>query len=420
MSANKAQGDFRVLWLGDPRVLPGNGWELAPGLAYSRERERVCPTSPGCGRARHRARRPPSATASGSPAATPRSGWVGCSLPTRCATSWWWTPWRPRSRASRPRSPIPPRATCSARCRAQIDLRQIISQGGFDVFVDPSRAAPAGDADRVPAHRRHPASAVTGVDPRLTGWRPALLGAPGATSVDWPGGGGDRARRRARPPRAWQLTGPARRASCTATSVVRLRGAPSTWPDRGPSPSPFVGSWVHGLRDRCWRPPPGSWWRPRWRAGVVARLVVGTHSGRAVRTAPAARGDVAAASDVTEPFPGPTRCRQRRVGAEVSGPELSGPMHRGGDMTGSLRRALMIAVLVAILVLTGISDRIMLADHGAGRRPGGDVLSTLRVAPTREAPSLRRGSAPAGAVPKAAHPPPSCSPTRDAVPCTAR
>ena len=35
MSANKAQGDFRVLWLGDPRVLPGNGWELAPGLAYT-------------------------------------------------------------------------------------------------------------------------------------------------------------------------------------------------------------------------------------------------------------------------------------------------------------------------------------------------------------------------------------------------
>ncbi len=35
MSANRAQGDFRVLWLGDPRVLPGNGWELAPGLAYT-------------------------------------------------------------------------------------------------------------------------------------------------------------------------------------------------------------------------------------------------------------------------------------------------------------------------------------------------------------------------------------------------
>ena len=34
MSADKAQGDFRVLWLGDPRVLPGNGWELSPGLAY--------------------------------------------------------------------------------------------------------------------------------------------------------------------------------------------------------------------------------------------------------------------------------------------------------------------------------------------------------------------------------------------------
>ena len=23
--------EFRVLWLGDPRVLPGNGWEASPG-----------------------------------------------------------------------------------------------------------------------------------------------------------------------------------------------------------------------------------------------------------------------------------------------------------------------------------------------------------------------------------------------------
>ena len=28
-------GGFRVLWLADPRVLPGNGWEFEPGLAYA-------------------------------------------------------------------------------------------------------------------------------------------------------------------------------------------------------------------------------------------------------------------------------------------------------------------------------------------------------------------------------------------------
>ncbi|HTZ09674.1 MAG TPA: glycosyltransferase, partial [Acidimicrobiales bacterium] len=35
MGSSRAPGDFRVLWLGDPRLLPGGGWALSPGLAYA-------------------------------------------------------------------------------------------------------------------------------------------------------------------------------------------------------------------------------------------------------------------------------------------------------------------------------------------------------------------------------------------------
>jgi hypothetical protein len=38
MNAEAAKGSFRVLWVGDPDVLPGNGWSLDPGLAYATSR----------------------------------------------------------------------------------------------------------------------------------------------------------------------------------------------------------------------------------------------------------------------------------------------------------------------------------------------------------------------------------------------
>jgi hypothetical protein len=38
MHAEAAHGAFRVLWVGDPDVLPGTGWRLGPGLAYATSR----------------------------------------------------------------------------------------------------------------------------------------------------------------------------------------------------------------------------------------------------------------------------------------------------------------------------------------------------------------------------------------------
>jgi GT2 family glycosyltransferase len=35
MPAQRSSGDFRVLWLGDPEVLPLDGWQLSRGLAYA-------------------------------------------------------------------------------------------------------------------------------------------------------------------------------------------------------------------------------------------------------------------------------------------------------------------------------------------------------------------------------------------------
>jgi hypothetical protein len=35
LAARAPAGGFRTLWLGDPRVLPGGGWQVAPGLGYS-------------------------------------------------------------------------------------------------------------------------------------------------------------------------------------------------------------------------------------------------------------------------------------------------------------------------------------------------------------------------------------------------
>ena len=164
MAANQAQGDFRVLWLGDPRVLPGNGWELAPGPRLRRERERaarrhrvVAGLVAGPGR-RHRQRRPPGPE--------PRHGAPGSAVGALrgALRRGGRHPGALDPRAADPDLASGPRRPRSGRCRAQIDLRQIISQGGFDVFVDPSRAALAGRCGARAGAPPSPAAAVTGVD----------------------------------------------------------------------------------------------------------------------------------------------------------------------------------------------------------------------------------------------------------------
>ena len=157
MSATRAQGDFRVLWLGDPRVLPGNGWELVAGARLRRERERAARRHRRCG--------------PGSSPGRPRRSAHGVRLARSHATvrlGRLLAPYAVRyvvvvdtlgaldPRAADARSRIPPPPISLGALGAQIDLRQIISQGGFDVFVDPSalplRGAPVGARPR--RHRR--------------------------------------------------------------------------------------------------------------------------------------------------------------------------------------------------------------------------------------------------------------------------
>ncbi|HUI04540.1 MAG TPA: hypothetical protein VLZ77_13435 [Acidimicrobiales bacterium] len=182
MATRPAQGGFRVLWLGDPRVLPGTGWALSPGLAYTLSTDGLpdvtdvwSGASPGAasgvGAGVELARR----------GATVRLGRLLAPYAVRyvvvvdtLAPS---VPGLQTPVAYHPPSDLVPAL------RTQVDLRQIISEQGFEVFEDPAalplRAVRSG---AVPAPGV--AAAVAGAAPRLSGWRPALTAAgPAATSV---------------------------------------------------------------------------------------------------------------------------------------------------------------------------------------------------------------------------------------------
>jgi len=242
MAANKTLGDFRVLWLGDPRVLPGNGWTLAPGLAYAVSEDglpdltAVWPgSSPGNA----------AAIADGirlaRSHATVRLGRLLAPYAVRYVVVVdTLAPSIPGLQS--PLSyPVP--GDLVGALGAQLDLRQVISQGGFDVFVD-AAALPLRAVRSVPAAPSRPASFVTGVAPGLTGWRPVLPGSPGATSVTGRVPAGTVLDAVA-PASAWQLTGPNGALDHASTSF----GYAATFRvDRaGPVTVAFVGSWSHGL-----------------------------------------------------------------------------------------------------------------------------------------------------------------------------
>ncbi len=294
MTPTPSQGDFRVLWLGDPRVLPGEGWELSPGLAYTVS-ENGLPDATGLwpGSA------PGAATALGHAVglardhATVRLGrllapyavryvvvvdTLGPSIPGL------------QSPISHPAPPDLVGALAS-----QVDLRQIISQGGFDVFLDQSalplratRPVAAGKpaAPLAPA----PAPAVTGQDRGLVGWRPALLAPAGVSSVMGRVPKGTVFDGVA-PASSWKLT----EADGTTTSASRSFGYAATFTvDRpGAVTVGFAGSWAHGvevaIETAAWIVVAGAlagrawwldwWWRPisrsrdrrRRRSGGVVR-----------------------------------------------------------------------------------------------------------------------------------------------------
>jgi GT2 family glycosyltransferase len=242
MAATKAQGDFRVLWLGDPRVLPGQGWEVAPGLAYTVSEDGL-PDMTGLwpGSSPGKA----AAFADGIQLArrhdTVRLGRLLAPYAVRYIVV------VDTLAPSIPglQTPIshPPPGDLLGALSAQVDLRQIISQGGFDVFVD-SVALPLRATRPTLAQPSPPALAVTGAAPELTGWRPALLGAPDATAVTGRVPAGTVLDAVA-PATSWHLTGPHGAVGRASSSF----GYAATFHVARPGTVTvaFEGSWSHAV-----------------------------------------------------------------------------------------------------------------------------------------------------------------------------
>lgn len=175
MPARAAQGDFRVLWLGQPEALPLGSWPLAPGLAYATSEDG-----------------PPDATALWPPAdpgaaallgrdvalaghgLTTRLGDLLAPLAVRYVVV-------PAQLAPVPGAPPrpPPNGLIGA-LGSQEDLRQLPGSPSLTVFTNlawaPERAALTPAAA---AASRSPSSALTA---GLAGSKPVLPGPAGATS----------------------------------------------------------------------------------------------------------------------------------------------------------------------------------------------------------------------------------------------
>jgi GT2 family glycosyltransferase len=242
MGAQRHRGDFRVLWLGDPRVLPGGGWQLAQGLGYSISEDGLgdvtevwSGSAPGAasgiGRGVDLARR----------GETVRLGrllapyairyvvvvdTLGPSVPGLQSPVGYGAP-----------DDVEPALL------SQLDLRQIISQGGFDVFVDDAALAERAVLAKGKRPAAPPAS-LTGLDPALSGWSPALSAPPGATKVTGRVGAGTVLAAVA-PAASWQLVEPGGRVRRGETEFGYAASFPVA--RSGTVTVRFRGSWVHGL-----------------------------------------------------------------------------------------------------------------------------------------------------------------------------
>ena len=242
MASHRAQGDFRVLWLADPRVLPGDGWELSRGLAFSLSENGLPDTT-----ALWAGSSPGKATAIGS----------GVQLARRHATvrlGRLLAPYAVRYvvvvdtlAPSIPglQTPVahPPPPDLLPALSAQMDLRQVISQGGFDVFVDDA-AVPERAVRTVATAPSSAASVVAGHAPGLSGWKPALPAPAGTTRVSGRVPAGTVLAAVA-PARDWHLVGPGGRVQVATTAFGYAAAFRVARP--GVVTVAFGGSWAHGL-----------------------------------------------------------------------------------------------------------------------------------------------------------------------------
>jgi hypothetical protein len=277
MGAHSGPGDFRVLWLGDPRVLPGGGWQLAPGLAYSVSENGLgdateiwSGSSPGAAAAIGRqvglARR----------GSTVRLGGLLAPYAIRYVVV------VDNLAPSIPgfQSPVgyAPPPDLNTALLSQLDLRQIIGQGGFEVFVDnaalperavltrgtspPSSLSTPDVAGATTASTSTTTTSTTtttttpvssarsatvspvGADQALEGWRPVLQAPPGATSVSGPVPVGTVVAAVA-PARSWELVEPGGQVQRSQTAFGYA--AAFDVPRPGVVTVRFRGSWGHGL-----------------------------------------------------------------------------------------------------------------------------------------------------------------------------
>ncbi|HXQ91287.1 MAG TPA: glycosyltransferase family 2 protein [Acidimicrobiales bacterium] len=242
MAPSKAVGDFRVLWLGDPRVLPGNGWALAPGLAYALSEDGL-PDLTGLwpGSSPGKADAVADAVRLARRHGTVRLGRILAPYAVRYVVVV--DTLAPSIPGLQTPISYPAPADLVSALAAQVDLREVISQGGFDVFEDadalPLRAVRAGAAGPV-----SPAAAVTGADPALSGWRPVLVGAPGDSGATGRVGAGTVLAAVA-PAGAWQLSSGRGRPQPGSTAFGYAATFHLARPGR--VSLGYAGSWAHGL-----------------------------------------------------------------------------------------------------------------------------------------------------------------------------
>jgi len=199
------QGDFRVLWLGDPRAVLGAGWQAVPGLAYTISVDGV-PDTTGLWP-------PADPGAAGAVGAAVRAAVDGSTVRLGSLLAPYAVRYVVLVESIAPSIPdvqspttYPPPAGVVPGLLAQADLRHVISQGGYDVFVDdaalPLRAVVPGARG---AHGSVPSGSLS--DAAVV---PVLRGDPDATAVRGPVPAGTLVAAVA-PGSTWQVVGAAGR-----------------------------------------------------------------------------------------------------------------------------------------------------------------------------------------------------------------
>ena len=318
MSTHTGKGDFRVLWLGDPRVLPGGGWQLAPGLGYSISENGLGDATemwPGSS--------PGPASGVGDRVELARSG-------STVRLGRLLAPYAIRYvvvvdtlAPSIPgfQSPLQyqPPADLEPALLSQLDLRQIIGQGGFDVFIDdaalPERGVLAG-ADRSSSASGQTSAATPstpattspiGPDKALVGWKSALDAPTGSSQATGRVPAGTVLAAVA-PARSWELVEPGGHVQRSATIFGYAASFHVARP--GIVTVKFRGSWVHGLEVTI----EALLWL------VVVALLLGRRRSLSRLSSRVRRRHARRSASPTahEPFPGAEIVREEPVGAGAS------------------------------------------------------------------------------------------------------